>query len=373
MKPINIGMRALFLCTVAFALFRAVSACAETAGTLVIGMPVCLSGPCAISGTNALHGAALAVEDLNARGGVLGKKLALEVEDSQDAVSGARAVTAYRALRQRKDIKLFVGPSWTPGLLALAPIVSREPSNVMISYDGGIKEFHEAGANLFNIRGVDEATTRELARFAFRAGARRMAIFGGQQAWELDQGRFFEDELKNLGATLAIKIEPPSASGDLRDEALKVVSKKPDAILFSAYLQLDLALKALDGLGYSGPKIVCFIDSSRITLAGKAIEGAITLNSLRLDEAFRRRLEKEYPATEATWHAHTAYDAVMMYAKAIVKTGSFNSALLAGAIKDMELPDGMSGPFEFGGGRLALRKGNNFKIVKNGALIPYTP
>ncbi len=88
---------------------------------LYIGMPVCLSGPCAISGSNAIHGATLALQDLNQKGGVLGRQLVLEVEDSQDAVSGARAVTAYRALRIKKDIHLFIGPSWTPGLLALVP------------------------------------------------------------------------------------------------------------------------------------------------------------------------------------------------------------------------------------------------------------
>jgi ABC-type branched-subunit amino acid transport system substrate-binding protein len=294
-------------------------------------------------------------------------------QDTQDGITGAKAVTAFYSLRRNKDIHFFIGPSWTPGLLALAPIVSRDIEVVMMTHDGGVKEFHLAGKNLFNSRGVDESSTRELAKLAYQIGARTAAIFGSQQAWELDQGRFFEEEFTKSGGTIVAKVEPIPTMGDLNAEALKVISKKPDVILFSAYTQLDLALKALGSLNYKGKKIMAFIDDSRIRLAGSAIEGGITYESLNLSNTFTDRLKKAYPTTEPFWTAYTGYDSVMAYAKAITTAKSFDPQTVAQALTGVSLDDAVSGAFSFDGERLAIRKATNYVIVQSGELVPYRP
>lgn len=350
-------------------LFPALLLIAEPQPPITIGLAVCLSGPCAEDGQSAVNAAQLAAKDINEKGGILGRKVEFAIEDTQDAITGARAVTAYYALRNNKNVRLFVGPSWTPGLLALAPVVSRDKDAIMISISGGVREFHEAGTNLFNIRGIDEAGTRELARYAYHSGARTAAVFGSQQAWELVQGDYFEDEFKKQGGQVLINLEPIPTLNDLNAEILKVVSKKPDVVLFSAYTQLDKALKSLQALNYQGKKVVAFIDESRIKLSGSAIEGAVTLDFLKLSPDFNARLKKEFPLGAAAWSGHTGYDAIMLYKNAIEKANSFEAADIAKVLINESL-DGVSGQFSFAGGRLAQRSTkDSLKVVKNGKLV----
>lgn len=342
---------------------------AEETTPITIGLAVCLSGPCALDGQNTINGATIAADEINARGGILGRKIVFAVEDTEDAISGARAITAYYALRNNKKIQIFIGPSWTPGLLALAPVIARDKEVVIIATCGGIKEFHERGSNLFNDRGVDEAGTRALARYAFTTGARTAAVFGSQQAWELAQAEFFQDEFKKAGGEVLISLSPIPTLQDLNSDILKVVSKKPDVVLFGAYTQLDKALKALQTMNYQGKKIVSYIDDSRIRLSGSAIEGAVTIDLLKLSPDLTKRLKERFPSVEPAWSAYTAYDAVVLYKNTIEKIKSFVPAEIAKALPQEKL-DGMSGPFDFNGGRLAIRSTDeSFKIVQNGKLV----
>jgi ABC-type branched-subunit amino acid transport system substrate-binding protein len=171
---------------------------------------------------------------------------------------------------------------------------------------------------------------------------------------------------------VVMKVEPVPAAAELNAEALRIVSAKPDLVFLSAQTQLDLALKALQALSYSGRRLIAFIDDSHIRRAGSAIEGAVTLNTLRLSGAFTKRLKERFPAAEPMWGAHTAYDAMMLYAQAMRRADSLEAQSVIRELRQAEM-NGMSGEFRFGGGRLALRPIDGFKVVQNGALVPYQP
>lgn len=338
---------------------------------LTFGVLVCLSGPCALSGQNALNGVTLAVEDLNHQGGILGHSVKFVVEDSQDAISGSKAVLGYQRLRRDKKISFIIGPSWTPGLLGVAPIASKDKDVIVITYEGGIREFHESGNSLFNARGVDETTTRRLAQIAYSEGAKTASIIGSQQAWELAQSGFFEDEFKKIGGKVLFRSDPVPTLDSLMAEMSKLVIQKPAVILMAAYTQSDLALKALKALEYTGKIYMAFIDDSRIRLSGDAIEGAITLNSINLSEEFHSRLLKTYPQTEVLWTASTAYDTTMIFAEAMKRANSIEADEVRKAIDGIHLKDAVSGELWFEGSNLVKRKGENLLKVKEGKLIPY--
>ena len=64
-----------------------------------IGAPLCLTGGCADWGSAALRGAQLAAREINSRGGIRGKAITLVTEDTQETLSGAHAVSAFRILQ----------------------------------------------------------------------------------------------------------------------------------------------------------------------------------------------------------------------------------------------------------------------------------
>lgn len=71
------------------------------------------------------------------------------VEDSaEDTV--ATSLSAFRKLRTA-GVNMIVGPSWRPAGNAIAPVAKRHKDLLMISPSLGVRDFNEAGENLFNV------------------------------------------------------------------------------------------------------------------------------------------------------------------------------------------------------------------------------
>lgn len=217
-----------------------------------IGMVICLSGECAPDGYSTLEGAQIAADEINKIGGILGKQIEFVVQDTAEAVSGKGAITAFRQLRLDKEIHYFIGPSWGTGGLALAPVVSKE-GVIITSPSLGVREFHQAGDNIFNTRGIDEMPTRKAAKLAINRGWKSAAVFSSQQPWEYSQGKFFTEEFEKLGGRIVESVEPLPTTTTLHTEALKIVSAKPDVVFFSVIAQLGIASKELKKLRWNGP------------------------------------------------------------------------------------------------------------------------
>jgi len=311
----------------------------------VIGLDICLSGVCAEDGDYTLKAAQLAAEELNSRGGVLGRLIRFAVQDGSDAVSGVKAVTAYRNLRLNKDINYFIGPTWTPGGLALAPIVAREPDVIITSPSLGAAEYHKAGDNIFNSRGADEICSRRMAHYAFERGWKRAAIISTQQPWEMAKATAFEEEFRKIGGVTLIRVEPQPDIDNLRTESIKVLQSRPDVVFISTMVRYAVAARELRRLNYTGPKLVPNIDQPRIMEAQGAAEGTVLAVLVEPSDWFKERFGKRFnlPATPIS---AIAYDTVLLYAKAIEQSGTFEPTVVRKAILSLEL-EGASGRLRF--------------------------
>ena len=89
-----------------------------------MGMIADLTGPLAFVGQQARDGAQLYIDQVNARGGVHGRKLELIVED--DGYQPARSVAAYRKLVDLDDVFCFIGNVGSPTTQAIIPMLERE-------------------------------------------------------------------------------------------------------------------------------------------------------------------------------------------------------------------------------------------------------
>jgi branched-chain amino acid transport system substrate-binding protein len=106
--------------TAVLALATGVAVAAEP---IRIGIPVGLSGANSVVAPSVVQAAELAVEEINAKGGVLGRPLALEVAD--DASGAAGAQKAFDALVFQKKVDVLISMETSAARNAALPIVSR--------------------------------------------------------------------------------------------------------------------------------------------------------------------------------------------------------------------------------------------------------
>src|SRR5580704_13333698 len=103
--------------------FAAAIAPAMAADPIRIGVPVGLSGANSVVAPSVVQSAELAVEEINAKGGVLGRPLALDVAD--DASGAAGAQKAFDALIFQKKVNVLISMETSAARNARLPIVSR--------------------------------------------------------------------------------------------------------------------------------------------------------------------------------------------------------------------------------------------------------
>ncbi len=331
-----------------------------------IGALLCLTGPCASDGTTALHGMQMAADELNAKGGVLGRKVEIKAEDGSDAISGARTVTALQSLRAEGDIHFIVGPSWTPGGLAIAPIVSKDRSLIVATPSLGAAEFHRAGENIFNVRGADEGQTRALARLARKRGLGRVAIFTSDQPWDEMQSNFFADEFKRSGGIVAKEIKIQSAQTEVQNEITLLLAAKPDLLFLTATIQQTIAMKTVRRQHYAGSIYSSYLDDQRVKEAGnELLEGIVAAQIGIPTPEFRAAYASRFK-DEPGLPAAMAYDVVAGYARAIEQTKSFEALQVVPVYAAAKF-DGASGKFHFDAEGGAVRP-ISFVQVKAGKL-----
>jgi branched-chain amino acid transport system substrate-binding protein len=293
-----------------------------------VGAILCLSGECAEWGNNSLKGLQLATKEINSNGGILGKKVELLVEDSNEAASPANAINSFTHLSQNKNVKLFIGPTWSPAGLSLAPIIAKRKNTIITSPSLGVAEFNETNSAIFNTWPHDAIASKKLANYAFKQGHRRAAVFSSDQAWEQTQGNVFAAEFKRLGGIITTKVEPNQSATDLKAEALEVIGSKPEIIFLSIYGRLGLAARELKKLGYNGPQLAVLVDETRIIDAQGALENCIFARYPDPNEIFIEKFQREFHTAPGIT-ADTAYDTLMLYAKAIKENRSLESQALS--------------------------------------------
>src|SRR5436309_16116998 len=109
--------RRLLLAAAAAAAVAAAAAPAVAQDTLKLGLVAAMSGQSAKSGEAIVRGLSIAVDEVNAKGGLLGKKVELIVRD--DESNPAKGAIAARELVQREKVAALFGGLDTPVSLAI--------------------------------------------------------------------------------------------------------------------------------------------------------------------------------------------------------------------------------------------------------------
>jgi branched-chain amino acid transport system substrate-binding protein len=142
-----------------------------------------------------------------------------------------------------------------------------------------------------------------------------------------------------------VKVEPLPTQPDLRAEALRIRSAKPDAVFLSNFTQMGVGAKQLRDLGYKGPLFAILMDDTRIETSAGALDDSIYSGYPAPDPGFSTSFRARYHK-EPGIGADTAYDTMKLYAWAVTEAGTFDPGKVKSTIQSATLP-GASGIIRF--------------------------
>jgi branched-chain amino acid transport system substrate-binding protein len=358
------GLRGLMIAT----MLVACSFAAQAAEPIKIGMVVPLTGPIADAGRYGMQGAKLAVEEINAAGGVLGRPLELIIEDDQ--TQNPTTVLAFTKLSDNKDIVAFLGPTRSTQIQAIAPSVLQAGRPVLI---GGTDPTLTRSGNpwFFRFRPNDTYTARAMAEFGSeKLGKSKWAIVHATDAFGSNAKSLFTEALKARGITPVMTEGQPNNSPDYTAVALAVKQSGADILATFITFEPDVAIFARQ-LRQLGVNLV-WLGSPSITtttarkLAGSALYGTYAVADFHPDanadaKAFAAKYAAAYKTTP-DFFASWPYDAIHVLAKAIATAGNTSPEKIRQALLAVKAYRGVEGLYNFDGNGDGL---HGYNIVKN--------
>ena len=322
----------------------------SNANEIKLGSILILSGEGASWGEASKNGIDLAVEDINKAGGINGKRFRVIHEDNMS--DPKKAISAFQKLTDTDGVKFIIGPNWSNSGLPLVDIV-KEKKVVMVSPSLGLKEFNESNEYLFNTWPHDNILSRNLADYVYKKGYRNIALLGGQDVWVKDQTKNFSERFIELGGKIAITYEPKTDEKDVRTDILKIKADKSiDAVVLTAggYSLIDVEAEQIRGLGIKLPMFSITIDKKLITNCKGACDGMTFLTFLTPTSEFEKKYQDKFNR-EVEIGADSAYDAVMMIADAMKKSGTTDPQAVSKVMSEVKSYNGASGALSSDGKR----------------------
>ena len=233
---------------------------AEAQKPIKVGMPMPLSGPPALFGDPAAKGAQMFVEELNAKGGVLGRKIELLVRDSK--ADANEAVRVARELILKDNVDFLVG-TLTSAEGPAVSVVAKENKIVFIAPIPKTDQLTAADKlhpYVFRVAATTTMEGRSAAEIVAKWPVTRIATMSFDYAYGQDVTKAFVEHLKKIkpGAQVVDQQWPKLGEQDYNPFINAQMAKKPEAIFssiwggfFVTYSKQAKALGVFDAIKYN--------------------------------------------------------------------------------------------------------------------------
>ncbi len=333
------------------------AACGSSGDQIVIGGLAPLTGDVSQYGIASNNGTKLAVKEINAAGGILGKQIKYVSYDEKG--DPTEAVTAYRRLVDNDKIVALVGDITTKPTIAVAQEAVKD--NIpMITPTGTGAAITEIGDNIFRACFTDPFQGELMANYAQqKLGATSAAIlYDTTDDYSKGVADAFEETAKALGMTVTAKEGYQQGNTDFNAQLTKIKDGNPDVIMAPCYYSdaaliliqataLGIDAKFLGPDGWDG--VLNQVDPSNYSALNNAYycsQYALSQPEAKL-QAFIDAYKAEYGAdAEPNMFAVLGYEAMYLMAAAIEKAGSTDADAVVAAMKTLNY-DGVSGEIAF--------------------------
>jgi branched-chain amino acid transport system substrate-binding protein len=334
-----------------------------------VGHFASLTGDTATFGRSADRGIRMAIDEVNAKGGVLGRPIEVITEDDRSVTEEARS--AAQKLIQRDGVVALLGEVASSRSLAAAPEAQRA-GVPMISPASTNPRVTEVGDLVFRTCFIDPFQGAVMARFAHEdLGARRVAIlFDFKQDYSVGLADFFRKTFQELGGEIVADERYTSGDIEFRAQLTTIRSAKPDAIFVPGYYtEVGLIAKQARELGIDVPLLGGdgWDSDKTLEIGGAAVDGYYfsTHYAADSDDPRVREFVERYRAETSEQPdamAALGYDAAHILADAITRAGSTDGPALRAAIAATKDYAGVTGRITIDGQRNAVKDAVVLKI-----------
>jgi len=353
-------IKKLLLVVAALSLLIPAAACAPKAETIKIGCVLSTSGLLGPMGEDMMDGARLAVEEINANGGVLGKQIELIEED--DATEAAKCLERVKKLVDVDGVEVLVG-GMTSGASKASGAYVADRGVLIVSPSATAPEISDQAWTewLFRTTPSDAFQGKVLAQVVLDEGFTRLATMVQDNPYGVGLESALIDALEAEGwqGEHVVSVHFDQTKMDYRTELGIIEGANPDVVLAVTYCEdgiivfkqaLEMGLDEIAWLGCDGnygdgmfaePSCAEFMEKAII--AGTRAAGPSGATYLEFAAGYKA-FTGEYPSV----YCDTTYDAIKLIALAIESAGVYDGEAIRDALLEIgQNYDGASGIITF--------------------------
>ena len=330
---------------------------------LKVGLIQPLSGPIAAAGSYITNGAKIALDRVNAKGGVKGRKLELIIEDNKSDPAETR--NAAEKLIVRDKVPVLIGAWGSSMTLAMMPLAAQHGVGILVETSSSVKitDPKTPGSKVVSrISPTSELEAAGVESLLPQLGIKKAGYIAVNTDWGRGAVVAFGDVLKKQGATVDLVEYVGQADTDFYSQLTKFKAAGVDSVIITddapkaakmlqQMKELGLNAKVLITGGSAWP-------DSMVQLGGApAVEGAMFINfynpydyAMAGDPEASRAYVEEWKKRGFPWigvvEGMRGFDAVNVVAKALETAGDLTPAKVLDAVRHVEMK-GLYGLIKF--------------------------
>jgi branched-chain amino acid transport system substrate-binding protein len=322
--------------------------------TFVIGGTEPLSGDGATTGQDVTQASELAAKEINADGGVLGKQIKFDWEDSQ--LDPQVGVTTAEKLAG--DGVQYIVTGGSAVVQAQVPVADREHV-ILLNPLAQAPALDGASSWLFNMLPTSNGELEAMAQLAVQdKGLKTIGILRVDTDLGTGNEQALEQIVPGLGGQIVADESYPAGATDMRAQLTRIKSKNPAALFIvgASPDEIGNAIKQAKEVGLDAQLIgvTQSVSSLVLQVAGSAADGMIGVGNVFLPDqagptgqAFAKAYQDAYGKAPSVYAA-ISYDTIKILAAAINKAGSTDPDKVRDALKQISDFDGAMGSISMG-------------------------
>lgn len=297
-----------------------------------VGVMESLTGSGETYGTVANEAKQMAADEINAAGGINGRRLELVVEDSK--CNAADAIVAYKKLTEVDGLKIILGTSCSSAMLGAAPLAEKD-GIVLFSGLASNPDIANAGDYIFRTQINDLEVGIATGNLLWSDGMRTLATITEATDYADGVRRTTAAQFEKLGGSVVAAEQYGSDVTDFRSQLSKLFAASPDALHLAPQSEASAGaiIKQAREIGYEGPIYAetVSIGTSALDIAGdaatgmKAVAADLDPNNAKGQEVLAN-FRKRYDYITLPWHLGSAYDDVYITAECLRQTNDDQDA-----------------------------------------------
>jgi branched-chain amino acid transport system substrate-binding protein len=332
---------------------------AMAADTIKVGAILAVTGPASFLGAPEAKTLEMLVADVNAKGGVGGRKIELIIKDS--AASPEKAVSFAKQLIEEEKVFAIIGPSTSGETMAIKNI-AEAGKTLLLSCAAAEPIVNPVAKYVFKTPQMDKDAIIRIFELMNKKKITRIGVLSSNTGFGGAGKGQIEKLAPEHGIEIVVNEVYDKAATDLTAEVTKLKAAKVQALVnWSIEPAQSIVIKNTRQIGLKIPIFQShgFGNIQYVTVAGKAAEGVIfpagrllvadTLPKKHPQKAvlldYRKTYEAKYKEDASTFGGH-AYDAMKILIKAIETAGA-DPEKVRDSIENMKGFVGTGGVFNF--------------------------